>query len=167
MSIEERIDTSLSQRSTAPYARRVEKPWGWELHWTPVEMPYMGKLLHINAGARLSLQSHDVKQESWLLSTGRAKVVWEDETGALIETELQTGVGYTCPVGRKHRLIGITDCDVIEVSTPEVAPPRATSTTTRARTRRRSSARSSAGSSTRPVCRAPMLTSVPRTPITP
>lgn len=120
MSIEERIDSGLSRLSTAPYARRIEKPWGWELHWTPLEMPYMGKLLHINAGARLSLQSHDVKQESWLLSTGRARVVWEDEKGELIETELQAGVGYTCPVGRRHRLVGITDCDVIEVSTPEV-----------------------------------------------
>lgn len=120
MSIEELLARSVSQASNAPYVRRIEKPWGWELHWTPADLPYMGKLLHIKAGARLSLQSHDVKQESWLLLAGEALVIWEDDAGVLIETELQMGVGYTCAVGRKHRLVGITDCDVIEVSTPEI-----------------------------------------------
>jgi mannose-6-phosphate isomerase-like protein (cupin superfamily) len=80
----------------------------------------MGKVIHINAGARLSLQLHDEKRESWMLMAGRAKVAWEDSAGELIETELQPGVGYTCALGQRHRLIGITDCDVVEVSTPEL-----------------------------------------------
>ncbi len=113
-----RFDTSGFDN--APYARKVEKPWGWELHWTPADLPYMGKVLHINAGARLSLQVHDAKRESWFLLSGRAKVAWQDSSGALIETELQSGVGYTCALGQTHRLIGITDCDVAEVSTPEI-----------------------------------------------
>jgi mannose-6-phosphate isomerase-like protein (cupin superfamily) len=102
-----------------PHQRRVEKPWGWELHWTPVGLPYLGKVLHINAGARISLQLHDAKRESWLLLSGRAKVVWEDAGGAMIETALEAGRGYTCALGQKHRLVGITDCDIVEVSTPE------------------------------------------------
>src|SRR3990172_6029039 len=108
-------DFDRSRFSTEPYAKRVEKPWGWELHWTPADLPYLGKLLHINAGARLSLQLHDAKRESWLLASGRAKVVWEDQRGELIETELEAGRGYTCVLGRRHRLVGITDCEVIEV----------------------------------------------------
>lgn len=103
-----------------PHARRIEKPWGWEMHWTPVGLPYVGKVIHINAGARLSLQVHDAKSESWLLVAGRCLAVWENTEGELIETELEAGVGYTCAVGQRHRLIGITDCEVIEVSTPEV-----------------------------------------------
>jgi mannose-6-phosphate isomerase-like protein (cupin superfamily) len=106
--------------TTAPYVRRIEKPWGFEVHWTPDDLPYAGKLLHINAGARLSLQLHDQKRESWFLLRGRAKVVWQDANGALVETELQAGVGYTCSLGQTHRLIGITDCEVIEASTPEI-----------------------------------------------
>lgn len=102
------------------YAKRVEKPWGYELHWVPEDRPYMGKLLHITADARLSLQVHDKKQESWFLMNGRGKVVWENSQGELIETELEPGKGYTCALGQKHRLIGITDCDIIEVSTPEL-----------------------------------------------
>ncbi len=105
--------------SHQPFARRIPKPWGWELHWTPGELPYMGKILHVLSGARLSLQVHDAKRESWLLIDGRAKVVWEDCDGALVETELRAHEGYTCALGQKHRLVGITDCDIIEVSTPE------------------------------------------------
>ena len=106
--------------STEPYVKRVEKPWGYELHWVREDAPYMGKIEHINAGCRLSLQIHDEKQESWMIMNGRAKVVWENDKGELIETELMPGQGYSTKVGQKHRLVGITDCDVIEVSTPEL-----------------------------------------------
>ena len=106
--------------STDSYVKRVEKPWGYELHWVPESAPYMGKVLHINAGARLSLQLHDEKQESWFLMNGQAAVIWENNQGELIETELQPGVGYGTRVGQRHRLKGITDCDVLEVSTPEL-----------------------------------------------
>lgn len=106
--------------TTASHARRIAKPWGFEVHWTPPDLPYAGKLLGIDAGKRLSLQLHDAKRESWFLVRGRAKVVWQDHTGALVETELVAGVGYTCALGQQHRLIGITDCEIIEVSTPEI-----------------------------------------------
>jgi mannose-6-phosphate isomerase-like protein (cupin superfamily) len=79
----------------------------------------MGKVLHIHAKSRLSLQVHDQKQESWFLMNGRAAVIWENTVGELIETELQQGVGYSTQVGQKHRLKGLTDCDILEVSTPE------------------------------------------------
>lgn len=109
-----------SKFSTEPYVTRVEKPWGYEIHWTPSELPYAGKILHVNAGKRLSLQRHDQKRETWFMKEGRAKVVWENQQGELIETELEYGKGYTCAVGQRHRLVGITDCDIIEVSTPEI-----------------------------------------------
>ncbi len=102
------------------YARRVVKPWGYEIHWVPESAPYMGKILHIDAGKRLSLQLHDKKQESWLIMKGSAKVVWENAASELIETELQPGQGYTTQIGQKHRLVGVTDCDILEVSTPEL-----------------------------------------------
>lgn len=105
--------------STDSYVKKVEKPWGYELHWVPEDAPYMGKVLHINAGARLSLQIHDEKQESWFIMGGRAAVIWENEKGELVETELVPGVGYSTKIGQKHRLKGITDCDILEVSTPE------------------------------------------------
>ena len=109
-----------SKFTNEPYIKKIEKPWGYELHFVPDTKPYMGKLLHIKAGAKLSLQIHDSKEESWFLAKGRAKVIWENSSGELIETELKEGTGYSCGLGQKHRLAGITDCDIIEVSTPEM-----------------------------------------------
>src|SRR3990167_10169245 len=103
-----------------PYFRKVEKPWGWEIHWTPDDKPYMGKILHVNKGHRFSLQYHDEKAESWYLLTGKAKLIWDDESGELIEEEMKSEVGYSIDIGQRHRIYGITGCDIIEVSTPEV-----------------------------------------------
>ena len=106
--------------NNAPYSKKVDKPWGYEVHWVQEDAPYMGKILHINKGARLSLQLHDEKQESWLVMNGQAAVFWENQEGELITTELQPGEGYSTKLGQRHRLVGITDCDVVEVSTPEL-----------------------------------------------
>jgi len=107
--------------STDSYVRRVEKPWGYELHWVPADAPYMGKLLHVNEGARLSLQVHDEKQESWFIVGGNGAVIWENNKGELVETVLQPGVGYSTKIGQRHRLKGLEDgCDIVEVSTPEL-----------------------------------------------
>lgn len=114
------MNTDKTDFKTESYILRVDKPWGYELHFVPEGLAYMGKKIHIDAGKRLSLQTHDKKQESWFLLNGRAKVVWENQSGELIETELEKDKGYTCAVGQKHRLVGITDCDVLEVSTPEL-----------------------------------------------
>ncbi|MBP9814846.1 MAG: cupin [Candidatus Levybacteria bacterium] len=102
------------------YVKRVEKPWGYELHFVKEEMPYMGKLMHINAGCRQSMQLHDAKQETYLVTSGRAKVLWENNKGEIIETELEQNVGFTTLLGQRHRLCGITDCDILEFSTPEM-----------------------------------------------
>lgn len=105
--------------STAPYVKRVEKPWGYELHWVQEGMPYMGKVLHINAGSRLSLQVHDIKQESYWLVNGECDLLLENAQGEMELVHMQKGAGYTTHVGQKHRHQAVTDCDVIEVSMPE------------------------------------------------
>jgi len=109
-----------SKFTNTPYSKRLEKPWGYELHWVPSDLQYMGKIIHINAGKRLSLQIHDVKRESWFLMKGEAKIIWEDANGNIVETHMQEGMGYTCSLGQKHRLAAVTNCDIIEVSTPEI-----------------------------------------------
>ena len=110
----------MTKFTNTPFVKRIEKPWGYELHWVEESIPYMGKVLHIDAGKRLSLQTHDQKQESWFLMKGEAKIIWDDQNGNLVETEMESGKGYSCAVGQRHRLAGITDCDIIEVSTPEI-----------------------------------------------
>ena len=105
--------------STQGYVRKVEKQWGYELHWVPQGLSYMGKVLHIDAGKRLSLQVHDIKQESYWLVSGECDLVIENSKGEMETVHMQKGLGYTTSVGQKHRHQAVTDCDVVEVSMPE------------------------------------------------
>lgn len=97
------------------YVKKVPKPWGYEIHFTPPDLPYMGKILHIEAGKRLSLQYHDQKTESWYLLKGKVTIILDDE-----EINMEEGLGYTTQIDQKHRLVGIEDSDILEVSTPEI-----------------------------------------------
>ena len=108
-----------SKFTNQPYVKRVEKPWGYEIHWVPEGMPYMGKILHINAGQRLSLQVHDEKQETYWLANGECNLLIENTQGELETIQMQKGVSYTTMPGQKHRHAAVTDCDVFEVSMPE------------------------------------------------
>ena len=111
--------TIATELPRAAYSREVLKPWGREFIFTPAELPYTGKILYVTGGHRLSLQIHDVKLESMTLLSGSAILQLEDETGALANIEMLSGVGYTIRPGRKHRLIAVSDAAVLEASTPE------------------------------------------------
>jgi len=102
------------------FVKRVEKPWGYELIFTPENLPYTGKIMHLNAGTRQSLQIHDKKIETYYLRSGKAGVIIENEKGELVEVLFEEGKGYTTELGKKHRIYAITECDVLEVSTPEI-----------------------------------------------
>jgi mannose-6-phosphate isomerase-like protein (cupin superfamily) len=100
-------------------AQRVDKPWGHELIWAHTER-YVGKILVIETGKRLSLQRHEVKDESILVRAGRLRLYLEDEGGVVREHELGPGDHRRIPTGRIHRFEGIERCELIEVSTPEL-----------------------------------------------
>lgn len=98
--------------------RRIEKPWGYELHWAITER-YVGKVLHVKAGHALSLQYHNLKDETIYLYSGR--MLFEIErNGKLEKEELQPGVAVHITPKTVHRMTAIEDCDVLEVSTPEL-----------------------------------------------
>jgi len=97
---------------------RVEKPWGHELIWAHAER-YVGKILHIRSGGRLSLQFHRVKDETIHVLAGEMRLVVE-EGGALVERTLGPGQSYRIRPPVRHRMIAVTDVDVLEASTPEL-----------------------------------------------
>jgi mannose-6-phosphate isomerase len=98
---------------------RIEKPWGWELIWAETG-DYVGKLLFVRAGESLSLQYHERKDESWLVHEGRARLELGDVEGDLESLEISPGDAFHLPPGTVHRLVGIEDTLVIEVSTPHL-----------------------------------------------
>ena len=99
--------------------RRVDKPWGHELIWAHTDR-YVGKILVIEAGRRLSLQRHLVKDESILVSSGLLRLHLEDDEGTICVEELGPGEHRHVPTGRIHRYEAIERCTLIEVSTPEL-----------------------------------------------
>jgi mannose-6-phosphate isomerase-like protein (cupin superfamily) len=97
---------------------RVEKPWGYELHWALTDR-YVGKVLHVQAGHALSLQYHRQKDETILLWSGR--ILMEIQEGeALSAREMQPGDRLHITPGTIHRMTAIEDSDIFEVSTPEL-----------------------------------------------
>jgi mannose-6-phosphate isomerase len=99
--------------------RRVDKPWGNELIWADTDR-YVGKILVIEAGRRLSLQRHLVKDESIYVAAGRLRLFLEDDEGTVCVEELGPGEFRRVPTGRIHRYEAIDRCELIEVSTPEL-----------------------------------------------
>jgi mannose-6-phosphate isomerase-like protein (cupin superfamily) len=100
-------------------SRRVEKPWGHEEIWAETER-YVGKILAIRRDARLSLQYHEIKDESIRVLRGRMRLELENDAGTMTESELGPGECARIPTGRKHRFVAIEDCELVEVSTPEL-----------------------------------------------
>lgn len=99
--------------------RKIQKPWGHEEIWA--ETPaYVGKVLHIEAGHRLSLQHHERKDETLRVERGVLEVDLENDAGVLVRSRLGPGESFHVPPKRKHRMKAITVCDVVEVSTPEL-----------------------------------------------
>lgn len=104
---------------TTPFQKKVEKPWGYELIYTPDDSPATGKVLHLNAGKRLSLQYHDVKRETLCLVKGQAMITLSDKNDKTIEIPMELNKGYHIMPGQVHRVTAVTDIDLIEASTPE------------------------------------------------
>jgi len=98
---------------------RVDKPWGHEL-WYAWTDRYVGKILHVRRGGRLSLQYHREKDESSYLLHGRLLVTHGPSEDRLVVTEVGPGHVWRNRPGEIHTIEAVEDSDVLEVSTPEV-----------------------------------------------
>jgi hypothetical protein len=99
--------------------RRVNKPWGHELWWSVTDL-YAGKILHIEAGHRLSLQYHRTKDESCYLVSGRIRLVKGVTVAELETVELEPGASWRNLPLEIHTIEAIEASDVFEVSTPQM-----------------------------------------------
>ena len=96
----------------------VAKPWGHELIWAHTER-YVGKILHIKNGESLSYQYHVVKDETIRLLSGELEMHIERDDERRSKC-LKPGDCLHIIPGMKHRMSALQDCDVLEVSTPEL-----------------------------------------------
>jgi mannose-6-phosphate isomerase len=100
-------------------ARRVPKPWGYELIWAQTDR-YVGKILHIERAQQLSYQYHRRKDETIHLLSGVLELEVASPEGARQTIRLQPGDGFHIAAGLRHRLTAVETCDVLEASTPEL-----------------------------------------------
>ena len=107
------IDTRQAQQF-------IGKPWGLEIIWAKTG-DYIGKVLFIKKEHRLSYQYHEVKEETIFLMEGALALEYENGNGSGRQMiRLKAGESFHIPPKMKHRMIGITDCKVLEVSTPHL-----------------------------------------------
>ncbi|MGH7687758.1 MAG: cupin domain-containing protein [Candidatus Dormibacteria bacterium] len=100
-------------------AGRVDKPWGYELRWAITDR-YLGKLIHVNAGHQLSLQYHEHKDETILITSGALDLLLENDSGEIERHRLTPGMSARIRPPRRHRFIAVEDTDLVEVSSPEI-----------------------------------------------
>lgn len=93
----------------------VPKPWGKEEWWAMTDK-YVGKILYINQGHRLSLQYHNVKEETIRVLQGTLTMVLGEEIKEMKEGD----VVHVSPMTVHRMEANHGDVIVIEVSTPEV-----------------------------------------------
>ena len=96
----------------------VNKPWGHEVIWAHTDR-YVGKVLHINAGHALSVQYHERKDETVYLLAGEL-IYWVKTDGEMRDMKLKVGEAFRITPGTVHYMEAVTDCDVLEASTPDL-----------------------------------------------
>ena len=91
--------------------RKVYRPWGW-FDSIEVGLHFQVKRLHVNPGAKLSLQLHQKRAEHWVVVSGIATATNGEEVLTLVE-----GDSTYIPIGRIHGLENKTNeqLEIIEV----------------------------------------------------
>ena len=103
--------------SEVPY--RVDKPWGYELIWAQTDR-YVGKILHVTAGHVLSLQYHNLKDETMHVLNGELILRTQADGSPIAARRFAAGESVHIPARLIHQIEAVVDSDVLEASTPEL-----------------------------------------------
>jgi mannose-6-phosphate isomerase-like protein (cupin superfamily) len=98
---------------------KVDKPWGYELRFAITDR-YLGKVIHVNKGESLSLQYHNQKDETLLVTEGAMDLELAGADGVIETHHMSEGECVRIVPGRTHRMVAVEDCEFFEVSSPEI-----------------------------------------------
>ena len=76
------------------------------------------KMLKIKKGKKGGLQYHHKKNECGYLLKGRLKIKYDDGDGKLKSKIISAGKSFHFPPGVVHQEIALSNCTIIEASTP-------------------------------------------------
>ena len=88
-----------------------KKVWGEEL-WIANNSLYCGKILRINKGYRCSYHSHPIKDETFYILKGEVLMRFEGN-----EFTMKSGDSLRVFPGQYHSFTGLTDSEILEIST--------------------------------------------------
>ena len=98
---------------------RADKPWGHEQLWA-LNQHYAGKFLHISKGESLSLQYHEIKDETIHVVEGKLRLRIGPSASSLETRVLLPGESCPIPPGTIHQMEALENCIIAEVSTPQL-----------------------------------------------
>lgn len=99
---------------------KIQKPWGHEEIWAQTDK-YVGKILHIKRGHRLSLQYHRHKDETIRVLSGELHLFLDNQGGETHELILRSGESYHIRPFLVHRMEAkVGNVEILEVSTSQL-----------------------------------------------
>lgn len=111
------FDTLKKQNDNTHLVHKtVYRPWGF--YTVLAQGPgFLTKLIHVNTGQKLSVQSHNHRSEHWVVLSGKAQVVLEGK-----EYALNTGQSIDVPLKAIHSLQNPfeDELEIIEVQLGEL-----------------------------------------------
>ena len=94
------------------------RDWGTETLLAIVPDEFSLKKLVLKAGFKGGLQYHHKKNECGYLISGKLIVRFDDGNGQIVERMVEPGESFHFPPGAVHQEEAVTDCVIIEASTP-------------------------------------------------
>ena len=95
-----------------------KRNWGSEDLLVLISKVLSLKMLKIKKGKKGGLQYHHKKNECGYLLKGRLKIKYDDGDGKLKSKIINAGKSFHFPPGAVHQEIALSNCTIIEASTP-------------------------------------------------
>ena len=111
----------LAMRPVAEFPEPInmgERLWGEETLIAASSQKYTMKKLFVKAGMKGGLQKHHMKDESGYLVSGEMIIRYDNGNNTLVERIVKAGETFRFPPGAVHQEEAISDCVIIECSTP-------------------------------------------------
>ena len=90
------------------------RPWGF-YKTTAMNQYFQSKVITVNPNSRLSLQSHNRREEHWIIANGHGKVQIDESF-----IDVTSGSSVFIPKGAKHRLINTDDKETLIITEVQI-----------------------------------------------
>lgn len=102
------IEKDKSKAEITKFHKTVLKPWGYYKNLYEIENKYKIKIIKINKGEQISLQTHQHREEYWTIIDGKGKIIIDDK-----EYFAEKGKQFFIPKNSRHQAIASEEEDLL------------------------------------------------------